>query len=293
MRKLILSILLASAVSAPAFADPGDHRDRGDRTERSDRQNDRGDRSERQAQRAERQAERQQFNAERQQVNAERQRQFATERANFNGRQSGDFQQRNADVQAQQFEARARARANMADVERIRAERDPRQDNGQRFDNNWRERRQAQGGGLVQPDRQVPNVFRRDRNRTPVVSDGPRQGTQPRLRTDGRRWTDNHNWNRNWRHDNRYDWRRYRDHNRTRFHLGFYYDPFGWGYQPFSIGWRMCPNYYSRNYWIDDPWQYRLPYAPPGTRWIRYYDDALLVDTWSGQVVDVIYNFFW
>jgi len=28
-------------------------------------------------------------------------------------------------------------------------------------------------------------------------------------------------------------------------------------------------------------------------RWIRYYDDALLVDTWNGEVVDVIYNFFW
>ena len=29
-----------------------------------------------------------------------------------------------------------------------------------------------------------------------------------------------------------------------------------------------------------------LPYAPPGYRWIRYYDDALLVDTWDGTVVD-------
>ncbi len=287
MRKLILSILLASAVTAPAFADPNDNNDRngrGARAERSERQSDRGDR---QAQRAERQA-------ERQQVNAERQQQVATERANFTGRQGSDFQQRNADVQAQQFEARARARANMADVERIRAERDPRQGDGQRFDNNnWRDRRQVQGGGFVQPDRQVPNVFRRDRNRTPVISDVPRQGTQPRLRNDGRRWTDNHNWNRNWRNDNRYDWRRYRDRNRSRFHFGFYNDPFGWGYQPFSIGWRLWPNYYSSNYWINDPWQYRLPYAPPGTQWVRYYNDALLVDMYSGQVVDVIYSFFW
>ena len=28
-------------------------------------------------------------------------------------------------------------------------------------------------------------------------------------------------------------------------------------------------------------------------RWIRYYDDALLVDTYSGEVVDVIHRFFW
>ena len=42
----------------------------------------------------------------------------------------------------------------------------------------------------------------------------------------------------------------------------------------------------------SDP-KYGLPYAPPGYQWVRYYDDALLVDTWSGQVVDVINNFFW
>ena len=289
MRKLILSILLASAVTAPAFADPGDHRDRGDRTERSDRQN---DRSERQAQRAERQAERQQVNAERQQVNAQRQQQFATERANFNGRQGGDFQQRNVDVQARQqrFDGnRSRFggqqdRGNADVAQSGDMNRDSRM---HRIDN------RRQGGGFVQPDRQEPNVFRRDRNRSPVVSDVPRQGTQPRLRNDGRRWTDNHNWNRNWRTDNRYDWRRYRDRNRSRFHFGFYNDPFGWGYQQFSIGWRLWPSYYSSNYWINDPWQYRLPYAPPGTQWVRYYNDALLVDMYSGQVVDVIYSFFW
>ena len=28
-------------------------------------------------------------------------------------------------------------------------------------------------------------------------------------------------------------------------------------------------------------------------RWVRYYDDAVLVDIYSGEVVDVINNFFW
>jgi hypothetical protein len=28
-------------------------------------------------------------------------------------------------------------------------------------------------------------------------------------------------------------------------------------------------------------------------RWVRYWDDALLVDVRSGRVVDVIHNFFW
>ena len=50
---------------------------------------------------------------------------------------------------------------------------------------------------------------------------------------------------------------------------------------------------FEQHYWINDPCEYRLPYAPPGTRWIRYYNDALLVDMYTGEVVDVIRDFFW
>ena len=60
------------------------------------------------------------------------------------------------------------------------------------------------------------------------------------------------------------------------------------GLSALPIGWRLWPGYYSSHFWINDPWQYRLPYAPPGTQWVRYYDDAVLVDMWSGQVEDVI-----
>ncbi len=132
----------------------------------------------------------------------------------------------------------------------------------------------------------------RTRTRTQVMNGVPAQGTQPPLRVDNHR-RDHVRWNTDWRNDHRYDWRRWRNNHRSSFHLGIYYDPFGWNYQPFSIGYRLWPNYYSSSYWINDPWQYRLPYAPPGTQWIRYYDDALLVDMYSGQVVDVIRNFFW
>ena len=125
-----------------------------------------------------------------------------------------------------------------------------------------------------------------------IVSDSPREGTQPRLRGDSRRRVAT-NWTQNWRRDGRYDWRSYRDRHRSTFRIGIYYDPFGWNYQPYQIGWRLWPSYYSSRYWINDPWQYRLPYAPPGTVWIRYWDDAVLVDRWTGEVVDVIHNFFW
>jgi len=105
------------------------------------------------------------------------------------------------------------------------------------------------------------------------------------------RWA-NGGWNRNWRNDSRYDWHRYRHHHRSIFHLGFYYDPFGYGYSPFNIGYRLQPAYYGQNFWFD-PSMYGLPYPPPGTQWVRYWNDAVLVDVYSGEVVDVIRDFFW
>jgi len=99
-------------------------------------------------------------------------------------------------------------------------------------------------------------------------------------------------WNRNWRDDSRYDWRRYRDSHRSVFHVGVYLDPFGYAYQPFSIGYRLPPVYFGQQYWID-PRMYDLPYPPPGTQWVRYWNDALLVDMYSGEIVDVIQGFFW
>ena len=114
------------------------------------------------------------------------------------------------------------------------------------------------------------------------------QNRQPTV--DGRRWSGT--WNRDWRNDRRYDWRRYRDQHRSTFRLGIYFDPFGYNYRRYDIGYRLSPAYYGQNYWFD-PAMYGLPYPPPGTQWIRYWNDALLVDIYSGQVIDAIPNFFW
>ncbi|MBU0863990.1 MAG: RcnB family protein [Alphaproteobacteria bacterium] len=73
-----------------------------------------------------------------------------------------------------------------------------------------------------------------------------------------------------------------------------YYSPYrNHRYTRFSIGFSLGSLFYSSRYWINDPWQYRLPPAYDGYRWVRYYNDAILVDTYSGQVVDVIHDFFW
>ena len=102
-------------------------------------------------------------------------------------------------------------------------------------------------------------------------------------------------WNHEWRRDKRYDWKRYRNSHRHVYRAPRYYVPYGWdyGYRRFSIGITLWSGLYGSRYWINDPWYYRLPPVHGPLRWVRYYDDALLVDTRTGYVVDVIHDFFW
>lgn len=270
MRKLFLSLLLASAITTPALADPNDQKDRQENhAQRQAAHADRGDKGD---------------------------RGNGGARPQFNGQ--GRFNNGPANNgPPQQFVRPQNVQQNgpqnvVQDPRAIEAARERRGqfDGRGRFDNNG----QAPQGRYVRnnPYAGDRNGFRGDERRSPVVGNVPRQGSQPAMRYEGRRGPQVQ-WNRDWRRNDRYDWRRWRDNHRDRFHIGIYYDPFGWGYQPFSIGWRLWPNYYSSQYWINDPWDYQLPYAPPGTQWVRYYNDVLLVDLYTGQVVDVIHGFFW
>jgi hypothetical protein len=126
--------------------------------------------------------------------------------------------------------------------------------------------------------------------RTESRRDDRRDGDR---RWDGHRRDGDRRWSSDWRRDHRYDWRSYRTRYSSLYRLGSYYDPYGYGYRRFSIGFNLWPNYYRSSYWLNDPWQYRLPPAYGPYRWVRYYDDAILVNIYSGEVVDVIRNFFW
>jgi hypothetical protein len=137
-----------------------------------------------------------------------------------------------------------------------------------------------------------------DRDRTDRRWDGNRVETR---RWDGgnrevRRWDGDRSggWNRDWRRDNRYNWQSYRSGHREIYNLGRYRSPYNnWSYRRLGIGFYLQPLFFSQSYWIDDPWMYRLPEAYGPYRWVRYYDDALLVDVYSGEVVDVLYDVFW
>lgn len=132
----------------------------------------------------------------------------------------------------------------------------------------------------------------RDRNRN--ARDGDRRwrdGDRDRHRWANR---DRHRWNNDWRRDNRYDWQGYRSHNRHVYRMGNYHAPYrNYYYSRIGAGFFLDSLFYSSNYWISDPYHYRLPPVEGPYRWVRYYGDVLLVDIYSGEVLDVIHDFFW
>lgn len=93
---------------------------------------------------------------------------------------------------------------------------------------------------------------------------------------------------RRWGND---DWRSYRNTNRTLYARGNWRAPFR--YRSWQPGVRIAPSYYGQRYWVSDPWRYRLPPVGRNQRWVRHYNDVLLIDYRRGQVVRVIRNFYW
>ena len=89
----------------------------------------------------------------------------------------------------------------------------------------------------------------------------------------------------------RNDWQSYRAQNRALYARGNWRAPFR--YNAWRPGVRIAPVYFGQQYWINDPWRYRLPPARANARWVRHYNDVLLVDPRRGIVLDVIRNFYW
>jgi hypothetical protein len=119
-------------------------------------------------------------------------------------------------------------------------------------------------------------------------------GARVKAGGDRGRWNNGGGWNSDWRRDRRYDWRGYRAENRSIFRSRPYYAPYrGYSYSRLRVGFFLDSVFFGNQYWINDPWSYRLPDVYGPYRWVRYYNDVLLVDVYSGEVVDVIYDFFW
>ena len=313
MRKIFLSILLASAAAAPALAERPHRGGSDDSQSESSQHQSHSDRSSSQSQRSESRPQRSEARQEAREVRVERM--GRPDRANDPDRrvdvQRPAVVERHIDVERPANADRARvqrgaiverrAAAPPRDVEIERTVREVRRSNvNERGRPTLSESRPAGDSVTHWRSHERTNISdrtirsgersRRIRVRPPAEARPDRPAPRPETASKD---TQRHHWRTDWRHDHKYDWHKHRHHHRSLFHLGFYFDPFGWNYHRWGIGWRLWPSYYSSNYWLNDPYQYRLPYAPWPYRWVRYYNDALLVDTYTGEVVDVIYDFFW
>lgn len=77
-----------------------------------------------------------------------------------------------------------------------------------------------------------------------------------------------------------------------RYRGGAYSGPSGYSYRRWSYGQVLPSIYISQNYWISDYEDYGLQDPPPGTVWVRYGDDALLIDQYTGEILEVVYDQF-
>src|SRR5947209_10617583 len=298
MRKILISILLAGAAASPALA-----QDAGDRWHHGDGKPAREDRQQAHEDRQQAHEERQQAREERQQAAPERaapQFQAPQQRSGPQFEQRQQVQEGAHGFDRSRFEGRNNGAAQVEAQQQYVARQQQQQWRGRNgFDGSQAEARQqgqAYQGQRYDGQRYQGQRYQGQAYQQGQVYQGQRyQGQSYQGQTYQRRYQGQQsatNWNRNWRNDQRYNWRNYREHHRSTFHLGIYYDPFGYGYRQFDIGYRLFPGYFGQQYWID-PQMYELPYPPPGTQWIRYWNDAVLVDMYSGEVVDVIRDFFW
>jgi Ni/Co efflux regulator RcnB len=160
------------------------------------------------------------------------------------------------------------------------------------------DRRFGGGAGVPQGDRRF------DR------SGAPREVVPPRTAGGERGWDRDHDGHGPGRWDGRGDgrggqpgWQR-GDHwqrgrlppvfwSQQRYHLRPYRAPYGYYVRDWGFGDILPRAWFGNDYWIDDFLDYDLPYPPPGYEWVRVGGDALLVDRYSGRIVQVVRGIFW
>lgn len=93
------------------------------------------------------------------------------------------------------------------------------------------------------------------------------------------------------RQEYREDWQDYRKDHRQVFKGSRFTAPFK--YRSFNTGARLNANYYGSRYYVNNYSNYRLRAPGPNQRYVRHYNDLLLVNVRSGTVVRSYHNFYW
>lgn len=245
------------------------------------------------------------------------------ERVEQRGDQRAGWRQwQGRDAAAERIDRRTENRADrVEDRGDRRADRVDGRGNGWRGDRreNWRDGRvESRGNGWGDGVRDIARESRRERWRDGNRDgwrdgrrDGWRDGRRDGWRGDRRNWRrddwrwgwngrpgwdnrDFRRWDNRWRSNRSYDWFDFRRSNHSIFRPGPYYAPFrSHRYSRLSIGFFLDSLFFQPRFFINDPWAYHLPPAYGPYQWVRYYDDVVLVDIYTGEVVDVIHDFFW
>jgi Ni/Co efflux regulator RcnB len=76
------------------------------------------------------------------------------------------------------------------------------------------------------------------------------------------------------------------------FHIGPYHRPSGWAAHRWAYGQILPRAYFASSYLIADYWLFALEVPPAGYEWVRDDTDALLINTDSGEILQVEYGVF-
>jgi Ni/Co efflux regulator RcnB len=76
------------------------------------------------------------------------------------------------------------------------------------------------------------------------------------------------------------------------YHIGPYHAPSGFSYHRWGYGDVLPRAYWGQDYWLSDYWLFGLEVPPVGYEWVRYGPDAVLIDTNTGEVIQVVYGRF-
>ncbi len=76
------------------------------------------------------------------------------------------------------------------------------------------------------------------------------------------------------------------------FHAAAYRAPEGYARRHWGYGERLPSAYFARNYWIMDYSLYALLAPPEGLVWVRVGDDVMLIDRYTGEIIQVDYGYF-
>lgn len=191
--------------------------------------------------------------------------------------------------------ADVKARADRTDA-KVRADRTTPATTTKKPDATWRDsngrvKTTASPGAVY--NNAVRNDARND-NRRDNARDNNRKNNDRNNNWNGNnnRRTDNNNNNRrNWQ--GKFNRRNVTAQHHYRYRGNSWRWPNGYHYQRWTFGMTLPSLFWASDYWINDYSDYGLAYPPPGTVWVRYGDDAVLIDRDSGEILEVVYGQFY